>query len=152
MRGGYARRSRRESCQAQRALPARFSEQNLLIRASVRFCHDDWKSGSASTNVDDVDLEEGDPAVDDPLSLPPLLPPSSFDFSFSNSTTRSCTRSLTNSNSRTLVRSWASSSSIGVGVWFWLCSELMSVEDEAEDGVGVDWEDAESWAAKLYDG
>jgi hypothetical protein len=121
MRGGYARRSRRESCQAQRALPARFSEQNLLMRASVRFCHDDWKSGSASVdiaNVDVEDLEDGEPAVDDPLSLPELVPlwPRNLAFSFSNSTTRSCTKSLTNSNSRTLVLSWASSSSSGVEV------------------------------------
>lgn len=36
MRGGWARRSRRESCHAHNALPARFGVQKRLRRASVR--------------------------------------------------------------------------------------------------------------------
>ena len=61
MRGGCARRSRRESCQAHRALPARLSEQNNLTRASVRARHSslkDSETGGGLMGDDKALLEE----------------------------------------------------------------------------------------------
>jgi hypothetical protein len=67
MRGGYARRSRRESCHAQSAFPARFSEQNNFTRASYRALQDATNSGLTGG-------EDRVPRPEVPLPPPPLLP------------------------------------------------------------------------------
>lgn len=118
IRGGKARRSRRESCHAQRAFPARLSEQNRLIRASVRASQEAWKSSlfdgeGELSKVDAADVrEDGEEEDDEDEEEEDRSVPRFFALSFSNSTTRSWTRSLTNSNSLTFVRNEASSSSI----------------------------------------
>lgn len=45
MRGGYLRRSLRDSCHTHKALPARFREQNVRTRASVRSSHSSLNAG-----------------------------------------------------------------------------------------------------------
>lgn len=101
MRGGYLRRSRRESCHAHRALPARFSEQYVRMRASVRAFH-------SSLNV------ECGCGVEIGVGRPPAYAPR--DSSVSSSRTRRRDDSLTISSwrMRTWRRRFSSSSLSGV--------------------------------------
>lgn len=107
MRGGYARRSRRESCQEQSALPARFKEQKSRIRASVRAFQDMWMDAGSGV------LGEGRELSGEFLEWLEVesvgLPRAS---SLSSSLIRSRLWSLTSSSSRTFFLSNLISSSM----------------------------------------
>ena len=105
MRGGWARRSRRESCHAHKALPARLSEQKSLMRASVRAFHEAVNEGE----VDSCGAGDGSPLIDEEEYNEP---DAGFASSLSSSRIRNRADSLMSSNSRTLLRKYRSSSSL----------------------------------------
>ena len=105
MRGGCARRSRRESCHAHKALPARLSEQKSLMRASVRAFHEAANEG----DVGSCGAGDGRPLIDDDEYRDPDAGLAS---SLSSSRIRNRADSLMSSSSRTLLRRYRSSSSV----------------------------------------
>jgi hypothetical protein len=105
MRGGCVRRSRRESCQAHKALPARLREQKSLVRASVRAFHEAEKEGEGGICA----AADASPLTDEDEHREPAA---GFASSFSSSRIRSRADSFMSSSSRTLLRKYRSSSSL----------------------------------------